>query len=51
MERTLRESIMSWKERYAKDKKDPCWKGYHQCGMKEKNGRQVPNCIPEGEDE
>lgn len=23
-----------------------CWKGYEQFGMKEKNGRQVPNCIP-----
>jgi hypothetical protein len=26
--------------------RDPCWKGYTQFGMKEKNGRQVPNCIP-----
>jgi hypothetical protein len=25
---------------------DPCWKGYEQFGMKEKKGRQVPNCIP-----
>jgi hypothetical protein len=24
----------------------PCWKGYEQFGMKEKDGRQVPNCIP-----
>jgi len=24
----------------------PCWKGYEQIGMKEKNGRQVPNCVP-----
>ena len=24
----------------------PCWKGYQQIGMKEKNGRQVPNCVP-----
>lgn len=28
-------------------KKDPCWKGYKQLGMKDKNGKQVPNCIPE----
>ncbi|MFD2246724.1 hypothetical protein [Pontibacter ruber] len=27
--------------------KDPCWKGYEQAGMKDKNGKQVPNCIPE----
>jgi hypothetical protein len=33
--------------------KDPCWKGYKQIGMKEKDGRQVPNCVPieEGEDD
>jgi hypothetical protein len=24
----------------------PCWKGYEQFGMKMKNGKQVPNCIP-----
>ena len=33
--------------------KDPCWKGYKQIGMKEKDGREVPNCVPieEGEDD
>lgn len=25
----------------------PCWKGYRQLGMKKKNGKEVPNCIPE----
>ena len=25
---------------------DPCWKGYEQFGMKEKNGKSVPNCVP-----
>jgi len=25
---------------------DPCWKGYTQVGMKKKNGRKVPNCVP-----
>ena len=24
----------------------PCWKGYKQVGMKDKNGKQVPNCVP-----
>jgi hypothetical protein len=24
----------------------PCWKGYEQIGMKDKGGRQVPNCVP-----
>jgi hypothetical protein len=23
-----------------------CWSGYKQEGMKEKNGRMVPNCVP-----
>jgi hypothetical protein len=26
--------------------KDPCWSGYEQIGMKEKNGKKVPNCVP-----
>ena len=25
---------------------ESCWKGYEQIGMKEKNGKQVPNCVP-----
>lgn len=23
-----------------------CWSGYKQEGMKDKNGRMVPNCVP-----
>jgi hypothetical protein len=23
-----------------------CWSGYEQQGMKDKNGRKVPNCVP-----
>ncbi len=26
--------------------KKACWEGYTQRGMKEKNGRMVPNCVP-----
>ena len=26
--------------------KEACWKNYEQIGMKEKNGKQVPNCVP-----
>lgn len=26
--------------------KDPCWKDYEMVGMKDKNGKQVPNCVP-----
>ena len=25
---------------------DPCWDGYVQVGMKDKNGHRVPNCVP-----
>lgn len=25
----------------------PCWDGYKQVGMKEKNGKMVPNCVPD----
>jgi hypothetical protein len=27
--------------------KDTCWKGYTAIGTKKKNGREVPNCVPE----
>jgi len=29
----------------------PCWSGYKQVGMKNKNGKQVPNCVPVNENE
>ena len=25
--------------------KAPCWDGYEQRGMKDKDGKQVPNCV------
>jgi DNA polymerase III subunit epsilon len=25
---------------------NPCWEGYEQIGMKKKNGKKVPNCVP-----
>ena len=28
------------------NKLQKCWAGYKQIGMKEKNGRMVPNCVP-----
>lgn len=30
------------------EKEAPCWDGYVQRGMKEKDGRMVPNCVPVG---
>lgn len=32
------------KKMSAKD--DPCWDGYHMVGTKQKDGREVPNCVP-----
>jgi hypothetical protein len=29
---------------------EACWDGYKQVGMKDKDGRQVPNCVPVNED-
>lgn len=29
-----------------KKMKNPCWKGFRAYGMKKKNGREVPNCVP-----
>ena len=26
---------------------DPCWSNYKMVGMKKKNGKEVPNCVPE----
>ena len=34
-----------------KKKDDPCWVGYQQVGMKKKNGKKVPNCVPKEETE
>jgi len=33
-----------------KELSDACWDGYKQVGMKMKNGKQVPNCVPEAYD-
>jgi hypothetical protein len=40
----------SLNEEKKKKKGDPCWKGYEMVGMKEKDGREVPNCVPLDED-
>jgi len=38
------------KEKTTEDD-DPCWDDYEQVGMKKKNGKKVPNCVPESEEE
>lgn len=25
---------------------NPCWDGYEMVGMKDKDGKEVPNCVP-----
>ena len=37
-------------EEYINEDKNPCWKGYEMVGMKEKDGKQVPNCVPISEE-
>ena len=29
------------------EQENPCWDGYKQVGTKMKNGKRVPNCVPE----
>jgi hypothetical protein len=43
----LREIIKSViNEDLDKGNDDNCWDGYTQLGMKTKNGKEVPNCVP-----
>lgn len=39
----------SLEEADDKRKDDPCWKDYKMVGMKKKNGKDVPNCVPKEE--
>ena len=37
---------MNFEEAVDKSPGDPCWKDYEMVGMKEKGGKEVPNCVP-----
>ena len=37
---------MATLKKATKSKDDPCWEGYEKIGMKMKNGKLVPNCVP-----
>jgi hypothetical protein len=50
MAKKLREILEGVKEPTG-DLKNACWKGYTAVGMKMKNGRKVPNCVPTEETE
>ena len=36
---------------YELELAEDCWAGFKQVGMKKKNGKDVPNCVPVGEKE
>lgn len=43
-------NIHGWNlERALKETEDPCWNGYKQIGMKEKDSKQVSNYVPVNE--
>ena len=44
---TTRKKKLEKCNKCGKYEADPCWKGYKQIGMKDKDGKQVPNCVPE----
>ena len=45
-----RELAKAFADRYPKLAED-CWDGFKQVGMKKKNGKDVPNCVPEGKED
>ena len=45
-----REDIVDQAFNKAKVVDEACWKGYKQVGGKIKNGKKVPNCVPESVD-
>ena len=47
----LDEDLMTEIKKPTGDLKDACWKGYTAVGMKMKNGKKVPNCVPVKEEE
>ena len=42
--------MITFKEFLVLEDKDPCWKDYEMVGMKDKNGKKVPNCVPKNEE-
>ena len=41
--------IANMEEAKKDDLKGACWKGYKAVGLKDKNGKKVPNCVPVSE--
>lgn len=49
VDRLTKEETVSEGENKQVKGGDPCWKGYEMVGMKKKNGKDVPNCVPANE--
>jgi hypothetical protein len=43
---SMRSAITAAADFAASRDANPCWDGYEMIGMKEKNGKLVPNCVP-----
>lgn len=46
MKNTIFEHISDNTFKVISEKDNPCWDGYVAYGMKDKNGKEVPNCVP-----
>jgi hypothetical protein len=40
-------ALRKWNCRSEETQVEDCWKGYKAIGVKKKNGKTVPNCVPE----
>ena len=52
VEQQMREMVREiMRERVISElnEENPCWNGYEQIGMKMKDGKEVPNCVPKNE--
>ena len=43
------EKALKKAQRSVNEDEDPCWDDYEMVGMKTKNGKEVPNCVPKKE--
>ena len=44
--KTLKSFLIYENENIKEEEENPCWDGYEMVGMKEKDGKEVPNCVP-----
>jgi hypothetical protein len=52
LKQDMNESMTSWISNYVSELSEndnPCWDGYEMVGMKTKDGKEVPNCVPKNE--